>query len=75
MTNAERIRTMTEEELWVWLDDLGNVCVHGYYNGDHARCKKYISCRECWKDWLVEEADGADCSDGSDESKKQGDER
>ncbi len=39
------------------------------------RCDDYETCRECWKDWLAEDADGVDCSDGSDESKKQGDER
>ena len=59
MTNGDLIRMMNDEELWM--------CVCGYYNGDHARCKNYANCRECWIDWLGEEADGLD---ESDESKK-----
>ena len=68
MTNAERIRTMTDEELLEWLDSIGNACM----TDDIERCDDYETCRECWKDWLGEEADGLD---ESDESKKQGDGR
>lgn len=57
MTNADKVRQMTDEELWYWLDDLGNVCMCGYYSGDRARCDNYKSCRDCWLDWLAEEAD------------------
>lgn len=65
MTNADKIRQMTDEELLEWLDCMSCVCM------DYAleRCKDYVTCRECWKDWLAEDADGADGS------KKQGDER
>ncbi len=71
MTNAERIRAMSDEELLEWIEELDFACM-----GDKIRrCKKYKRCCECWKDWLAEDADGVDCSDGSDESKKQGDER
>lgn len=72
MTNADKVRQMTDEELWYWLDDLGNVCMCWYYSVDRARCDNYKSCRDCWLDWLAEEADRADGSDGADESKKQG---
>lgn len=53
MTNADKIRHMTDEELWNWLEDLGNVCMCGH---DPARCKKYV-CSVCWWEWLGEEAD------------------
>lgn len=69
MTNADKVRQMTDKELWCWVCDLGIVCMCDY---NPARCKNYVKCRECWKDWLAEEAD---CSDMADGSKKQGDER
>lgn len=64
MTNAERIRQMTDEELLEWLCDVG-ACMVGN-NSPHCGDNR---CCECWKDWL---ADEADCSDRADESKKQG---
>lgn len=53
MTNADKVRQMTDKELWRWLCDLGIVCMCDY---NPARCKNYVKCRECWKDWLAEEA-------------------
>ena len=63
MTNGDKIRQMGDEELWYWLDDLGNVCMCGFYH-DRARCNNYKSCRDCWLDWLAEEADEADEKQG-----------
>lgn len=62
MTNADKVRQMTDEELleWLrmlkWLDCMSCVCM------DYAleRCKDYVTCRECWKDWLADGSDGAD---------------
>lgn len=58
MTNEDKIRQMTDEELLDWLDglhlDYDILCMCDY---DPARCKNYVGCRECWKDWLAEEAD------------------
>lgn len=55
MTNAERIRAMSDEGLLEWLDGLSCACV----DYDIERCKGYVTCRECWKAWLAEEADEA----------------
>lgn len=46
MTNAERIRAMSDEELLEWLDKTG--CARMPYDR--------------WRAWLAEEADGADGS-------------
>ena len=54
MTNAERIQTIPDEELLEWLDKTG------------CACMPYDRLRA----WLKEEADGADCSDGTDKSKE-----
>lgn len=59
MTNADKVRQMTDEELWNWLDYLGIACMCGCYH-DLARCKNYVKCRVCWMAWLAEDADGAD---------------
>ena len=55
-TNADRIRSMTDEELADWLGV--------YCNGQTAQevgkpCASDIgSCEECWLDWLKEGAEG-----------------
>ena len=58
MKNADKIRQMSDEELLEWLDglhlDYDIMCMCDY---DPARCKNYVKCRECWKDWLAEDAD------------------
>lgn len=47
MTNAERIRQMTDEELAGYI-----ICPYGVY------CSKgpYVQCKECVLEWLQEEA-------------------
>lgn len=55
ITNADRIRSMTDEELADWLGV--------YCNGQTAQeigkpCASGMgSCEECWLDWLREEAE------------------
>jgi hypothetical protein len=52
MTNADRIRAMTDEEL---ADELS-------YSGCHKQstpeiCRKHTGdCKQCWLDWLKQEA-------------------
>ncbi len=53
MTNAERIRAMSDEELLEWLEGLSCAGMDDALE----RCKGYETCRECWKDWLAEDAD------------------
>lgn len=60
MTNAERIRTMIDEELLEFLDGIPNSCIL-------ERCDDYEGCLSCWRVWLGEEADGADESKSKEE--------
>lgn len=46
ITNADKIRQMTDEELLEWVDGLSNACM----DYDIERCDDYETCRECWKD-------------------------
>ena len=48
MTNADRIRSMTDEELARWLSDMHDSVTCPNY-GDYD-C--HASCRICWLDWL-----------------------
>lgn len=48
-TNADRIRSMTDEELAEWIANLH--CPH--YEDDDYTCD---DCEECWIDWLKQEA-------------------
>lgn len=47
-TNADRIRSMTDEELADWVANLH--CPH--YEDDDYTCD---DCEECWRDWLKQE--------------------
>ena len=50
-TNADRIRAMTNEELAEWI-----AYRQGCYERQDKRCSKYGTCRDCWFDWLKQEA-------------------
>ena len=54
-TNADRIRSMTDEELAGWLDNLTEVmmpwCDHPCPDGEQSICKNCIS------EWLRQEAE------------------
>ena len=48
ITNADRIRSMSDEELAEWLEFRDDNCPRaGCYKG---------GCHECWLDWLKQEA-------------------
>lgn len=51
MTNADRIRSMTDEELGKLLNEFGH-CPLSRIEDD---CRSYDRCRDCWIDWLKEE--------------------
>ena len=51
MTNADRIRSMTDEELARWLSDMHDSVTCPNY-GDYD-CNP--SCTVCWLDWLQTE--------------------
>lgn len=53
MTNADRIRSMTDEELGKLLNEFGH-CPLSRNIGDD--CTRYDRCRDCWIDWVKEEA-------------------
>ena len=52
LTNADRIRAMTDEELADFLDIDASGCVGRECGGGIEKDK----CRECWMSWLKEEA-------------------
>lgn len=49
-TNADRIRSMTDEELAGWL--LSQGC-NAHSNDEW--CKKHRNCQACWLEWLKQE--------------------
>ena len=51
MTNAEKIRIMTNDELADWFLNGEKICVPS-----PKRCTSYTSCIECVQDWLNQEA-------------------
>lgn len=55
LTNADRIRAMTDEELAEFLGKVSDggygMCAPGHYD-----CTGKDSCAPCWLDWLRQEA-------------------
>lgn len=49
VTNADRIRAMTDEELADWFSIY--CCRNKTYD---AHCETFGSCEACWLDWLEE---------------------
>ena len=49
LTNADRIRSMTDEEL-------ADVIAEGFCSGRVDKCNNYKRCTDCTLDWLKEEA-------------------
>ncbi len=59
-TNADRIRAMSDEELAVfmtsfWYDGPKYACPVLMHIGED-KCYEQLDCRECWLDWLRQEA-------------------
>lgn len=56
ITNADRIRSMTDEELAELMEDKGDCppieCPH---DGEGAKVTR-LDCKACWLDWLKQEA-------------------
>ena len=50
-TNADRIRSMTDEELGKLLNEFGH-CPLSRIEDD---CRSFDRCRDCWIDWVKEE--------------------
>lgn len=57
MTNADRIRAMSDEELANFLFPLGScpVVADGLPFNESAECSD--DCEKCWLDWLKQEVD------------------
>ena len=55
ITNADRIRAMTDEDLAEWI---GKVTAGGYgmCAPSHYDCTGKDSCAPCWLDWVRQEA-------------------
>lgn len=51
MTNADKIRAMTDEELAGWFSIY--CCRNKTYD---AHCMEFKNCEACWLDWLKQEA-------------------
>ena len=52
ITNADRIRSMTDEELADYFSELS--CFPG---ANRDICKVAANCMDCWLDWLKQEAE------------------
>lgn len=50
MTNIERIRSMTDEEMTEYFRKVD-------FCPPYTNCKSYYTCDECWLNWLHEEAE------------------
>lgn len=57
ITNADRIRSMTDDEL---ANELSGQCpaIFGGYRMSGEDCAGFESCQECWLDWLKQEVKG-----------------
>ncbi len=53
MTNAERIRQMTDEELVSFLDDYG--VISQFCPSEYIDCMCETDCAKCWLKWLRSE--------------------
>lgn len=53
MTNADKIRSMADEELAQFIVNVYLSCPDGEYD-----CSRpWFHCVDCWKEWLVKEVD------------------
>ena len=56
MSNADKFRTMTDEEM---ANEFRGQCpaIFGGTRQDQNECASFESCQECWLDWLKQEAE------------------
>ena len=58
ITNADRIRAMTDEELAEWIVSVSlDVCPGGEPTDNNDYCTEHMTCKNCWLAWLREEVD------------------
>lgn len=58
MTNAEKIRSMSDEELAEFLDIVGEDGISSQYADVPCDCCcEKTECSKCWKEWLQSEAE------------------
>ena len=55
MTNANKIRAMTDEELAHILENC-DCCIYEFSDGD-GYCTKNVKCYESWLEWLQKEGE------------------
>lgn len=55
MTNVDKIRAMTDEELAEYLCLLHPNCPPGYGTCFTPNCAKLYGCYDCWLNWLKQE--------------------
>ncbi len=60
LTNADRIRAMSDEELAEWLANNQDCYACAYFDDVEGICKGGESCREMMLDWLKQEASNGD---------------
>ena len=58
VSNADRIRAMTDEELTKWVSDIGIDCAYCKIETlCYKLCKCFGDCEKAWGEWLKQEAD------------------
>ena len=58
ITNADRIRNMSDEELAEFLDIVGEDGISSQYTDVPCDCcSEKTECSKCWKEWLESEAE------------------
>nr|DAW41281.1 MAG TPA: hypothetical protein [Caudoviricetes sp.] len=58
ITNADRIRNMSDEELAEFLDIVGEDGISSQYTDVPCDCcSEKTECSKCWKEWLQSEAE------------------
>lgn len=58
ITNADRIRNMSDEELGEFLDIVGEDGISSQYTDVPCDCCcEKTECSKCWKEWLQSEAE------------------
>lgn len=55
MTNADKLRKMSDEELATFIASSDDRCPDGHFLGDYD-CMS-MRCEDCWIDWLEQEAE------------------
>lgn len=57
ITNADKIRQMTDEELATWFSERPRNCPLPYAKDGFLKGRCKMGCGNCWLDWLKQEAE------------------